>query len=522
MSELMFVEADLVQIKEDKQTIEKIFAEIEIFKSNFPFTKINRSCQVGDGIIAIPEEAFAEYLFLHQKACSDGRLMKFVPASGAASRMFKFLQSCQLESLDPDYLLKKVNEGVSDYLNLEKFLKNIHKFSFFADLQEVLAKQGISLLEKLEKKDYRPIITNLLALPGLNYSHLPKALIKFHHYSDYDRTALEEHLVEGVHYTSDFQGKVRIHFTISPEHLILFQSLLASLQSAYEEHYSVNFAISFSEQKKSTDTIAVDLENKPFRDQNGKLVFRPAGHGALIENLGEIDGDIVFIKNIDNVVPDQLKDKTILYKKILCGYLLKIQEKIFFYLSKLSANDFSLELLAEIRSFAEKELNVFLPENLIEVQAKNIADFFFEKLNRPLRVCGMVKNEGEPGGGPFWIEDSDGSLSLQIVETSQIDVKTSEQKQKLSEATHFNPVDLVCGLKNFRGESFNLKEFVDPKTGFIAIKSKNGRDLKSLELPGLWNGAMAKWNTIFVEVPVITFNPVKTVNDLLRQEHQIV
>ena len=366
--------------------------------------------------------------------------------------------------------------------------------------------------------DYKAVVAALLEAAGLNYGALPKGLLKFHRYEDGSRTPLEEHLVEGALYAANKNGKVNVHFTVSPEHRRLFENLVADKAVVYAKKYGVDYNVTFSEQKPCTDTVAADMNNQPFRD-NGKLLFRPGGHGALIENLNDLDADIIFIKNIDNVVPDKLKGDTVLYKKLIAGVLVALQQKAFAYLELLDSGRYTHEQVLEILQFLQKKLFCKNPET------KNLEDaelvlYLKEKLNRPMRVCGMVKNVGEPGGGPFLAYNSDGTISLQILESSQIDMDDPEKKEMFEKGTHFNPVDLVCAVRDYKGHKFNLVNFVDKATGFISYKSKNGKDLKALELPGLWNGAMSDWNTVFVEVSLSTFNPVKTVNDLLREQHQ--
>ena len=346
--------------------------------------------------------------------------------------------------------------------------------------------------------------------------------MKFHTYTSGARTPFEEHLVEGALYSTDKDGKSRLHFTVSPEHQKGFEQLLEEVKSSYENELKVSFDVSFSQQKPSTDTIAVDIENEPFRENDGSLLFRPGGHGALIENLNDLDADVIFIKNIDNVVPDRLKDETVKYKKALAGYLLKVQKVLHFYQEELNEKHYvALDhaFLAAASNFLENTLNTVPAESQYYTEKEELYYYLKEKLNRPLRVCGMVKNEGEPGGGPFWAKNSDGTISLQVAESVQIDPANIDQQNIAKHATHFNPVDLVCAVKNYKGEKYDLTKFTDPATGFISIKSKDGKELKAQELPGLWNGAMSNWNTLFVEVPILTFNPVKTVNDLLREQH---
>ena len=405
-------------------------------------------------------------------------------------------------------------------LNSKKtFFEQIEKFAFYNDLNAACEKAFEKNIPALMAEgDYKAVVAALLEAAGLNYGALPKGLLKFHRYEDGSRTPLEEHLVEGALYAANKNGKVNVHFTVSPEHRRLFENLVADKAVVYAKKYGVDYNVTFSEQKPCTDTIAADMNNQPFRD-NGKLLFRPGGHGALIENLNDLDADIIFIKNIDNVVPDKLKGDTVLYKKLIAGVLVALQQKAFAYLELLDSGRYTHEQVLEILQFLQKKLFCKNPET------KNLEDaelvlYLKEKLNRPMRVCGMVKNVGEPGGGPFLAYNSDGTISLQILESSQIDMDDPEKKEMFEKGTHFNPVDLVCAVRDYKGHKFNLVNFVDKATGFISYKSKNGKDLKALELPGLWNGAMSDWNTVFVEVSLSTFNPVKTVNDLLREQHQ--
>ncbi|MDL2306159.1 DUF4301 family protein, partial [Bacteroides sp. OttesenSCG-928-D19] len=435
-------------------------------------------------------------------------IVKFVPASGAASRMFKNL----FEFLDADY--DEPSTGFE-----KAFFDNISQFAFYNELNAARqASTGKDIPTLIADKQYKDIVSGLLGKDGLNYGALPKGLLKFHSYPEGPRTPVEEHLVEGALYATGKSGKSNIHFTVSEEHRDLFQRLLSQKLGQYSNMFNVDFNVTFSEQKPSTDTIAVDMENNPFRE-NDKLVFRPGGHGALIENLNDLDADVIFIKNIDNVVPDRLKPDTVLYKKLIAGVLVKLQKQIVKYLELLDSGKYTREQVMEVLQFVQKKLFCKNPEtkNLEDVE---LVLYLRKKLNRPIRVCGMVKNEGEPGGGPFLAYNQDGTISLQILESSQIDMADPEKKEMFEKGTHFNPVDLVCAVRDYKGHKFDLSNYVDKETGFISYKSKNGRELKALELPGLWNGAMSDWNTVFVEVPSSTFNPVKTVNDLLREQHQ--
>lgn len=373
--------------------------------------------------------------------------------------------------------------------------------------------------ELLSANQYKEVVKAMLDKEGLNYGALPKGLLKFHKYANGSRTPLEEHLVEGALYAREKDGTVNIHFTVSTEHRALFEALVNKVVPAYEKEFGVNYNVSFSEQKPSTDTVAANPDNTPFRTKDGDLLFRPGGHGALIENLNDIDADVVFIKNIDNVVPDRLKADTVRYKKLLAGVLVSLQQQVFAYLRKLDSGKYTMDELREMLQFVQKKLFTKNPETKM-LEDTELAIYLRKKLNRPMRVCGMVRNVGEPGGGPFLAYNADGTISLQILESSQIDMNDAEKKAMFEKGTHFNPVDLVCAVKDYQGNAFNLPQYVDPQTGFISHKSKDGKELKALELPGLWNGAMSDWSTVFVEVPLSTFNPVKTVNDLYREQHQ--
>lgn len=521
MSGLEFNESDLKQMKERGISREKVFSQLGRFKKGFPFLKLNRPCTLGDGIHLLEDSEIEKLVHVHSEAALAGRTMKFVPASGAASRMFKTL----LHFYHPDRPTNEKQaqtESEKQDLQYRAFLrcmKNIKRFAFYDALKRSMSKDAADIQGLLTRERYEPLLEYLLTPKGLDLTGLPKGLIPFHQYPDHTRTPFEEQLVEGAAYTRDGKGAVHLHFTVSGQHRKAIKDYIDKVRDRYESE-GVTFDLAFSVQKTSTDTIGADGENKPFRARNGRLLFRPGGHGALLENLRDLDGDIIFIKNIDNVVPDRLKPDTILNKRALGGYLVFIQKKVFETLHELLEGDVTAEKLEEIIDFARDKLSIFLPEALRERPKEEKIHFLVKKLNRPLRVCGMVKNEGEPGGGPFWVEGADRGLSCQIVESNQVDMKSDEQRTIWEASTHFNPVDLVCGVRDFKGRPFDLLEFADPDTGFISIKSHEGRKLKALELPGLWNGAMAHWITLFIEVPLITFNPVKTVLDLLRKQHQ--
>lgn len=514
----MLSQKDTEQIRQRGMTIKQVENQIENFRKGFPFVSLVAPSSKGHGIHVFNEIMLEEFRDFFLSNAPQREILKFVPASGAASRMFKHLFEF-LEWYDGSDTSISRLESDKSFNSVHYFLCHLKKFAFIKDLTQVLQKDGFQLSDLLKSKRYDVIITYLLTNKGLGYAELPKGLLMFHQYDGFSRMAVGEHLVEGAHYARDKNGNVKIHFTVSPEHRQRFLDFIERRQAGYESSYNVKYDIKFSEQKPSTDTIAVDMENSPFREGDGKLHFRPGGHGALIENLNDLKGDIIFIKNIDNVVPDRLKEPTYLYKRVIGGLLISLQEKTHSFLKTLETKRVNAIELNEIIAFAVKELMIELNEQFDKMSIAEKCDYLFDRLNRPIRVCGMVKNEGEPGGGPFWVKDSKGEVSLQIVESSQINIKDPEQQKIASEASHFNPVDLVCAVKDYKGNQFDLRKFVDPSTGFISIKSKDGRNLKAQELPGLWNGAMANWITVFVEVPIITFNPVKTVNDLLRDQH---
>ena len=490
---------------------EKIAEQLACFEKGFPFLKLSAAASVENGgIMRADEKGCEQYLAAWDAyKAGDKKIVKFVPASGAASRMFKNM----FEFLGAEY-----DKPTTDFE--KKFFDHIHDFAFYNDLNAAcLDNTGKNINALLSEHNYKAVVSNLLESAVLNYGALPKGLLKFHRYADGVRTPLEEHLVEGALYAAGKTGEVNVHFTVSTEHRALFEKLVAAKAAEYEAKYGTTYHISFSEQKPSTDTVAADMENKPFRDKDGKLLFRPGGHGALIENLNDLDADIVFIKNIDNVVPDRLKADTVTYKKLLAGVLVTLQKQAFEYLELLDGGHYSHEQLETIIRFVQQQLRCRRTD-LKELEDADLVIYLRKKLNRPMRVCGMVKNVGEPGGGPFLAYNPDGTISLQILESSQIDMNDPEKKAMFEKGTHFNPVDLVCAVRDYKGNKFNLLKHVDKATGFISYKSKNGKDLKALELPGLWNGSMSDWNTVFVEVPLSTFNPVKTVNDLLREQHQ--
>lgn len=505
----MFTQQDLNLLREKGISQAQIDAQLHHFNTGFPYLSIVAAASVDKGIVSVTKKEEEAYLKAwHDYLKGERTITKFVPASGAASRMFKDLYTF----LDADY-----EEPVTAF---EKtFFAQLTRFAFFVSLDETCKDLFDKGAEELcGEGKFKEVVAALLYPEGLNYGNMPKGLLLFHKYSEGNRTPVGEHLTEGTLYAKNAAGEVCVHFTVSEEHKELFELLVAARKLNYEFKLGASFLVTFSIQKSYTDTIAVDMHNQPFREEDGSLLFRPGGHGALIENLNDIDSDIIFIKNIDNVVPDRMKENEAHYKKLLAGILVTMQQRSFDYLKKLDSGEVSAAELHEMLDFTEKELFVSSPRNFDNDDA--LKAYLKRKLDRPFRVCGMVKNVGEPGGGPFIAVNPDGTSSLQILESSQIDKNDPCAMDAFRKGSHFNPVDVVCGVRNYQGDKFDLIRFVDPDTGFISHKSKSGKELKALEMPGLWNGAMSDWNTIFVEVPVSTFNPVKTVNDLLRPEHQ--
>jgi len=517
---LSFTKEDLTQIENKGINAEKVEEQIMIFRrGNLP-VNIESAATPGNGIHQLTDKDQAELENYYDTSKDALDIIKFVPASGAASRMFKDLHYF-LSDFDPgrssidDYLSKSKNEG------LRNFFGQMEDLPFYETAVNY-AREGQPGFDNLNEEAQKYVLLQtMLFSPGLDLSNYPKGLVPFHNYGDHVATAFEEHLFEAAEYASS-QNTAKLHFTVADEHIEKFKAELDKIRARVEGQTGIKFEISFSFQDPATDTIAVDANNNPFRTDDGKLFFRPGGHGALIRNLNAIDADVIFIKNIDNVVILQKASELAKYKKLLAGKLLKLQKKSFHYLTLLDNKMPDEELLTEIRKFIKDDLNVDIETQIEDISLEKRILKLRDRLNRPLRVCGMVKNEGEPGGGPFLVNMEDGTKSLQIIEGAQIDQNNSQQKEIAQNATHFNPVDIVAGNRNYKGEKFDLLKFIDPATSFIAEKSESGRPLKALELPGLWNGAMAYWNTMFVEVPVSTFNPVKTVADLIKSSHQSV
>lgn len=521
MEKFRFKEADLQQMHAFEIDEAQVHAQLELFRKNSSLIRLQRPCTLNDGIHRLDATACETYLACHQRAAQKGRFLKFVPASGAASRMFQsLLQIYHLpQYLEPNELHRKAKYGVAVACDFLKFLDGLEHFPFRGDLEEALAVDGLELSGLIVAHEYRTILDYLLTDLGLDYGNLPKGLLKFHCYPEGCRTAFEEHLEEAIHYVASGEGICRIHFTVPPEHEDRFGELFEEVRPSYEARYGVRYEVRFSHQRPSTHTVAADMRNRLFRDRFGRLMFRPGGHGALLDNLENLNGDLVYIKNVDNVIHDRFKDVLGFWKRVLGGYLARIEEALHDLVRLLKAG-VTPGSVKRAEAFAREELLVQFPETYGERSLAEQQAFLLNRLDRPLRVCGVVQNVGEPGGAPFWVKEPSGECSLQIVEKAQVDVNSPDQFEIWNSSTHFNPVDLVCAIRNHEGKPFALRDYVNPNAVFISKKSVEGRSLKALELPGLWNGAMAGWLTVIVEVPRITFNPVKTVFDLLKPEHQ--
>jgi len=480
--------------------------QLHLFSRGTQYVTLKKPCTKGDGINFFTEKEIVNYKNEYEKAVKKGKkVIKFVPASGAASRMFKHLYNLDSE------------ERNSPLIN--SFFSRIEAFPFYNELETKLFQVGINLSDLIRTKSYSLIADKILSEDGLGYGDTPKGLVKFHQYASKATTAFEEHLIEGMNYCKNNEDEINIHFTISEQHALPIKQHLKKAVNKLEKEHQVIFNISYSAQDTSTNTVAVDLVNNPLKDENNNLIFRPGGHGSLINNINKLDADIIFIKNIDNVAKKTLQDESMLYKKALAGRMLELQENVFYALTRLKSYRITPKLLSCIELFLEVRFNHTLPKSYLSLKTKDRVNYLISVLNKPIRICGMVKNEGQAGGGPFIIKNKTGT-SKQIIESSQVNLNDEEQANIWNSSTHFNPVDIICSTKNYKGEKFNLNEFVDPNTFFISKKSKNGTELKALEWPGLWNGGMANWLTTFVEVPSATFSPVKTVNDLLKEEHQ--
>jgi len=514
-----FSEKDLQLLMKRNINLSLVKNQILNYETGFPYVVLSEPASVRKGITQLTSKRMDEMVSIFEDFAAENKIIKMVPASGAASRMFKnlieFRNSYRGTSEDQLELFKDKGPDSVYY-----FFEHLDEFAFFDDLVEALENRGHDYEATIKESRYERILNSLLTEKGLAYANLPKALIPFHKYHNEVRTAFAEHLIEGAKCARSAGNICNIEFTVSQQHLDVMKKHFQELRESYEERNHIRYEVSFSIQSPETDVIAVDLNNKPLRDEDGDLVFRPGGHGALLKNLDELDAPLIIIKNIDNVCHERINDDAYYYKMLLSGYLVHIQEQVHSYLKGLDhPTQPSTKVTSHMWSFMEHKLNVVPPDESVSWNKEKKIAFMKEKFNRPIRVCGMVENEGEPGGGPFWVKNPDGSVTLQIIESSQINLDNEEQVKILNNSTHFNPVDLICGIYNYHGEKFNLKDFVDHNTGFINNKSLEGQDIKAQELPGLWNGSMSNWITIFVEVPLLTFNPVKMVNDLLRSQH---
>lgn len=508
----MLSNKDIEQLSKKGITDVEFENQIENFQKGFPYINLAGAATVGDGIVHLSDVDAKEYADFFEKNSKELSMIKFVPASGAASRMFKDLIDLALKYDESD--------DKSGFNSIISCLNKIEKLAFVKELEKVLQANNLDLDTLIFEKKYSTIAHYILDKEGLGYQFKPKAMLLFHKYAEGSRTAFEEHLVEGAIYAKMLDNTVHLHFTISPEHRVLFENKIKEVVPKLEDNFGVRFDIQFSEQMGKTDMVALDKNGELVRNADGTILFRPGGHGALIENLNALEADLIFIKNIDNVTTDAQRNTTYLYKKALAGYLLSIQSQVFRYLRELEALSVNDITLSQIEGFAVKMLNVRFSMTYFSRSKRERITYLIKKLNRPIRVCGMVRNEGEPGGGPYWVRKENGHKHLQIIEASQIDFANPFQVEMVQKSSHFNPVDLICGVRNYKGNKFNLKNYVDKKTGFISQKKQNGIEMTIQELPGLWNGSMADWNTIFVEVPIETFTPVKTLEDLLRREHQ--
>ncbi|HYW97165.1 MAG TPA: DUF4301 family protein [Bacteroidales bacterium] len=512
----MFTDKDIKQIENNGMKVADIERQLDYFREGIPNIRLVRPALVGDGIEVVDDENEEKLVNSYEALKTGCRPLKFIPASGAASRMFKDL-------FEAEAYLRHNEEKAGLYLEghplVRSFFDDLEEYPFYFDLKEKARGKHLDFDLMIKEKKYHAILELLLFEEGLNYGNLPKALLKFHAYGQLSRTAFEEHFAETMDYLSDEDEEVRLHFTISPEYRQSFEQLAAELSDVYAEDRGTRINVEFSEQQSDTNTIAVDLNNEPYRNNDGQLVFRPGGHGALLGNLAKVDSAMVFIGNIDNIAPEESRLFKVRYKKLLGGFLLDRVKTSHALLDRLEQGERGDGLRSDVTDFIRQ-----ISDQEAAALGNMTNDAFNSKaydfLNRPVRVCGMVENVGEPGGGPFWVSDKSGNVSRQIVERSQVDTGDYQQDEIIRSSTHFNPVDMVCYINDHKGKPFDLFAFRDPDLGFITKKSINGKDIKALELPGLWNGSMAGWITYFLDMPLSTFTPVKTVFDLLRPEHR--
>ncbi len=510
-----FTEQDIKQLRGHGISPEQAAAHLATIAEGVPYTALERPCTPGDGITVLDQAELERLCWRGEEAAVAGRCVKFVPASGAASRMFQALLEARSRAGDAAATVDDLRD-LPEYPSLREFMARTERFAFYPELKAALERRGKALEPLREAGRFREVLDCLLDPDGLGYAMRPKGLVPFHRYADGCRTPVAEHLLEARRYVRDRTGMVRVHFTVSSEHWGEVEEHVAALCRRYQDR-DTSFDVTLSAQGPETDTLAATLDGQPLREPDGSLSLRPGGHGALLANLNDLAADLVFIQNVDNVAV--YAGTAVRYRKALAGLLVELQARVFHYLDALHADPATV-VVEEAARFVRDALSVALPDRLAGASADERGRFLRETLDRPLRVCGMVRSAGEPGGGPFWVRSADGACSLQIVESSQVDMEEPRQREALAASTHFNPVDLVCGVRRPSGASFDLMRFSDPRSAFVSVKSRGGRPLKALEHPGLWNGAMARWNTVFVEIPAATFAPVKTVLDLLRPEHQ--
>lgn len=515
-----FSKEDITLLEKKGLSLKKVEQQLELFKTGLPFINLERAATLDDGILQFSEEKTMQLIKKYDAEKEKLEVVKFVPASGAATRMFKFLFGFSKKFKPKKQTLNAyINKNKAS--NLSLFFIALEKFPFYNTVINYLENHNKNYSNLNNDQKLEAFIAAILHDDKLSFSQYPKGLLPFHKYKNHLASAFEEHLFEAALYAST-NGKAKLHFTISEKHKDKFTNEFTRIQNIVEQKTNTKFEISFSYQKGATDTVAVSTKNEIVREENGDLYFRPSGHGALIENLNDLNADIIFIKNIDNVVVNKYQAEVAKHKKMLAGLLIEVKDQAFKYAKDLDEKELKSTDIIDIAEFLISKLNVVISPEFEKYSTQYQIEYLKNKIDRPIRVCGMVKNEGEPGGGPFWVKDEGANISLQIVESAQIDKKVKSQKNIVKNATHFNPVDLVCSTKNYKGESYDLHKYVDHKTAFITNKTKSGQEIKALELPGLWNGSMANWNTIFVEVPLVTFNPVKTVNDLLKPTHQVL
>lgn len=516
-----FSPRDLEDIRARGITPEEIKRQTDLLRAPPPPPVLDRPCTPEDGILTLKTDEASARIHLFDQAREEGRLSKFIPASGAATRMFKSLLAYRERHADVlrDVLEKESEQGDPDATEVLHFILGLPRFPFFDSLRALLQEKGINPSTLLSEGRYGPWVDLLLGKTGMDMASVPKALFPFHRVGSGVRTALEEHLIESVDSLRDGEGLCRLHFTVSDEHRERFDRELKDVLLRLEKTSRCRFQVASSVQKPSTDTVALDGDQRLARRKDGGILFRPGGHGALLENLNEAGGDVVFVKNIDNVGHESLPGETSHWDALLAGLLLDLQFHLSQRASWLTTRPKDSRILLEAEDFAARRLNIRPPEGHAEKEPAVRREWLLTRFNRPLRVCAVVKNTGEPGGGPFWVRGPDGETTAQIVESAQVSDDLG-QKKIFQSSTHFNPVHMVCALRNARGESFDLRSFVDPDAVFVADKSADSRPLRVLERPGLWNGAMARWTTVFVEAPLSIFHPVKTVNDLLRPDHQ--